>query len=531
MNKIQSFANAKEYQELFGYVEHGNGVKSRRNKILLALLKSKTVWAYCKEHDDWSLLAIKSMAELKTKLTKMIADSGVHQGLDYTIVLNTTTYKSAVYETDSYRGIPEDGSIGFVRYINHDNNDGVFKMRAGRFYSKLIDETNIGQALPQQVKTWLCEEFSLDWQVYIAGTLPNYTLLVDHDFAEIYSGEACSPGMNSCMIDRGFHNFYRDSVKAKAARLVQDDDGIILARCVIFTEVLDEEEKLWRLAERQYAKDQSDILKRALVDALIKAGEIDGYKQVGADCGSSRAFVDVDGNSLSHKKFRIECNLDWEDKLSYQDSFKYYNLDCNVAYNYTDSDHSYNLDSTAGQIEDDDEEMYYAEYQDRDAYEICDVYYHGSEITCDSDCMEDFEYFQDNYYHSEDDLTNCPECGARMLEPEYYRDELYYSELTEEYYCCQGCKEKAELQFKKDNWFYSALDSKYYENAEDLTTYNAWNSELNIYEPQNVCIDMVDVFVNCEILFRIGNELFDEINEQTLLPLDVEVEDEALIEA
>ena len=74
MNKIQSFANAKEYQELFGYVEHGNGVKNRRNKILLALLKSKSVWAYCREREEWSLLAIKSMAELKTKLTKMIAD-------------------------------------------------------------------------------------------------------------------------------------------------------------------------------------------------------------------------------------------------------------------------------------------------------------------------------------------------------------------------------------------------------------------------------------------------------------------------
>ena len=91
--------------------------------------------------------------------------------------------------------------------------------------------------------------------------------------------------------------------------------------------------------------------------------------------------------------------------------------------------------------------------------------------------------------------------------------------------------EKAELQYKKDNWFYSALDSKYYENAEDLTTYNAWNSELNIYEPQNVCIEMIEVYINCEILFRIGDELYDEINEQTELPLDVEVEDEALIEA
>ena len=530
MNKIQSFKNAQEFQELFGITEHGNGVKSRRNKILLALLKSKSVWAYCRERDDWSLLAIKCMPEMKATLTKMIADAGVHQGLEYTVVLNGATFHSDTYETDAYNGVPEDGSIAFVRYINHDNNDGVFKMRAGRFYSKLIDEINIGQALPQQVKTWLCEEFSQDWQVYIAGTLPNYTLIVDHDFAEIYSGEACAPGMNSCMIDRGFHTFYRDSVKAKAARLV-DEDGIILARCIIFTEVFDEEEKLWRLAERQYAKDQSDILKRALVDSLIKAGEIDGYKQVGADCGSSRAFVDVDGNSLSHKKFRIECNLDWGQKLSYQDSFKYFSLDNCVAYNFTDVDYSYNLDSTNGELEDDDEEMYYAEYQDRDAYEITDVFYHGSEITCDSDCMEDFEYFQDNYYHSEDDLTNCPECDSRMLEPEYYRDEIFYSELTEEYYCCQGCKDKAELKFKQENWHYCDFDQKFYEQDDILTTYNAWNEELGLYETKTVNIEMVEVYVNCEILFRIGNELFDEINEQTLLPLNVEVEEEALIEA
>ena len=529
MNKIQSFKNAQEFQELFGIQEHGNGVKNRRNKILLALLKSKTVWAYCRERDDWSLLAIKSMPEMKTTLTKMIADAGVHQGLEYTVVLNGVTYHSNTYESDVYKGVPEDGSIAFVRYINHDNNDGVFKMRAGRFYSKLIDETNIGQALPQQVKTWLCEEFSQDWQVYIAGTLPNYTLIVDHDFAEIYSGEACAPGMNSCMIDRGFHNFYRDSVKAKAARLVQDDDGIILARCVIFTDVLDEEDKVWRLAERQYAKDQSDILKRALVDALIKAGEIDGFKQVGADCGSSRAFVDIEGNPLSHKKFRIECNLDWEDSLSYQDSFKYYSLDRNVAYNYTDSDYSYNLDTTNGQLED-DEEMFYAEYQDRDAYEVTDVFYHGSEITCDSDDLSDFIYWSDNYYH-EDDLSECPECSNRMLSEEFYRDELFYSELTEEYYCCQGCKEKAELQYKKDNWHYCDFDQKFYEQDDILTTYNAWNEDLGKYETKTVNIDMVEVYVNCEILFRIGNELYDEINEQTELPLDVEVEEEALIEA
>ncbi len=365
--------------------------------------------------------------------------------------------------------------------------------------------------------------------MYISGTLPNFTLLVDHDFAEIYSGEACAPGMNSCMIDRGFHNFYRDSVKAKAARLI-DEDGIILARCVIFTEVHDEDDKIWRLAERQYAKDQSDILKRALVDALIKAGEIDGFKQVGADCGSSRAFVDVEGNSLSHKKFRIECNLDWEDSLSYQDSFKYYSLDRNVAFNFFDADYSYNLDTTNGQLEDEDSETYYAEFQDYDCESITDVFFHGSEITCDSDDLSEFTYWSDNYYHTEDDLDECPECGGTMLSPEYYRDELFYSELTEEYYCCQGCKEKAELQYKKDNWFYCDFDQKFYEQDDILTTFNAWNEDKGVYETKTVNIDMIDVYVNCEILFRIGDQLYDEINEQTELPL-VEVEEEALIEA
>ena len=145
--------------------------------------------------------------------------------------------------------------------------------------------------------------------------------------------------------------------------------------------------------------------------------------------------------------------------------------------------------------------------------------------------MEDFEFFQDAYYHSEDDLTNCPECDSRMLEPEYYRDELFYSELTEEYYCCQGCKENAELQYKKDNWHYCDFDQKFYQSDDALTCYNAWNEDLGKYETKTVNIDMVEVYINCEILFRIGDELYDEINEQQSLPLDVEVEEEALIEA
>ena len=175
--------------------------------------------------------------------------------------------------------------------------------------------------------------------------------------------------------------------------------------------------------------------------------------------------------------------------------------------------------------------MYYAEYQDRDAYEITDVFYHGSEITCDSDCMEDFTYWNDNYYHTEDDLDDCPECGGTMLSPEYYADELFYSEITGEHYCCQKCKDAAELQFKKDNWHFCDFDQKYYEQDDILSTFNAWNEELGMYETKTVNIEMVELYINCEILFRIGDQLYDEINEQTELPLDVEVKEEALIDA
>lgn len=49
MYRIKSFSNAQEFQELFGVQEHGNGVKSRRNRILLALLKHKPLWSWCRD--------------------------------------------------------------------------------------------------------------------------------------------------------------------------------------------------------------------------------------------------------------------------------------------------------------------------------------------------------------------------------------------------------------------------------------------------------------------------------------------------
>lgn len=38
---IKSFKNYDEFKKIFAIVEHGNGVKSRKNKILLAWLKDR----------------------------------------------------------------------------------------------------------------------------------------------------------------------------------------------------------------------------------------------------------------------------------------------------------------------------------------------------------------------------------------------------------------------------------------------------------------------------------------------------------
>lgn len=457
MYRIKSFSNAQEFQELFGVQEHGNGVKSRKNKILLSFLKAKPVWQWCRESGHWELLGIKSMAELKKTLIDTIAYLGINQGLEHKVELNSMTFRSGIYSTDDFKGIPEDGSCNYVRYVNHSNNNGVFKMRAGRFFGKIISETTLGQALPEQVTTWLCEEFAADWEIYMSGSLPEFTLHVDDDFRRIYNSEDCADDFGSCMEDKGFYSFYEDSVSAKASYLT-NKEGLVIARCIIFTDVYDDEGNKYVLAERQYSVGGQDLLKRVLIEQLKKTDliKIDGYKQIGSGCSDVRMFVNVNGESLSDKRFEINCDLEWDSALSYMDSFRYYNMSERKAYNHTCKHYDYTLDTTCGSLDnaecddDDEEEMFYADYQDRDAYEIVDVMYHGVEITSDADCLEDFEYFQNMYYHIEDDLATCPECEERMLSPDYYSDELFYSSITKKHYCCEACRSKAEQRHKEE---------------------------------------------------------------------------------
>ena len=70
------FKNYEEFKDMFGIVKHGNGVCSRKNKILLAYIRNKRLLHEAIGTNNYTLLHISSMAELKKTITRTIIISG-----------------------------------------------------------------------------------------------------------------------------------------------------------------------------------------------------------------------------------------------------------------------------------------------------------------------------------------------------------------------------------------------------------------------------------------------------------------------
>lgn len=466
-----NFNNYEEFKDLFGLVKHGNGNKNRKNKILLSFIKNRK--------------------------------------LSYVVDLMGKRYYSSVYSTDRNKGLCEDGDTRAVRYINMENGERVFKMKAGKFYRAIVLQTEFGKLLPEQVLNYLCEEFASDWQVYTMGQLPKNKLYVNKEFHKIYSSECCEGNFGSCMVDKDQSCFYEIAVKASAAYL-ENEDGMIIARCIIFNEVRDQDGKIWRLAERQYSSEGNEILKRALIEALISGDYIDGYKKVGAGCGDARAFVDINERSLSDRKFSIECELDWEDTLSYQDSFKWYDMSSMKADNYGAGD----LDLGTTDYSLNDSQRDYDDYHGYYCNETTSVFVGGVEYCCNLEDLGDFIWVEsENEYHHKDDVQKCPECGKYFV-----TSAGRYSEVTEETYCDNECLDDAESTYKRENWYYSDYDEEYYKNEDDITYFYEWNSGLGEYERKSISEKSADELWEKGTLHRFGNDLFDLIDDEFNLP-------------
>lgn len=477
---IKSFKNYDEFKQLFGVVKHGNGVVSRKNKILLACLKDRKLfhwWLGFKEwcdrtgnkclYEDYDYLRATNMDDLKT-FAKHMVSSLVYNDPDNEDTLYCTHFDnnfryilcSTTLRLDSLNGICTDGDSKSIRYENIERGR-IFKMKAGKFITRCIEECRIPREyMPEQLKRWIGEEFARDWQVYAEQRVSNdYNLHVDDDFKAIYDSDRCLGDFGSCMTDKGHHTFYRDAIKAKAA-YITDEDDMIVARCIVYTDVWDENNNHYRLAERQYSSGQDDVLKQILVDKLIKAGEIDGYKRVGASCHDNRNFVRNNGESMHDLSLYIECNLEHNDVLSYQDSFVYYDYNDNTSCNNSSAHYDYELDSTDENFELDgnysdwneciipEGDSVYDDYYEDWMYsgQSEDAIYHGRRIQINGSHASgdyrwnwsDYEdaYLLDDeccYVEKEDDYRLLEDCEEDIDGEYQLRDDCEWSDYHDEY--------------------------------------------------------------------------------------------------
>ena len=294
-------------------------------------------------------------------------------------------------------------------------------------------------------------------------------------------------------------------MEAKAAYLT-DTDGTIVARAIIFTKVYTTDGKTIRLCERQYAKSCSDVLKRTLVNKLIEAGAIDGYKAIGAGCHEERAFVRIDGTPFEGEDsiFSIDCHIDRsEDWVSYQDSFKYYDEYRGKAHNDEEDSYDYTLTMTNGLLDPE-----YDEWDHEDVREVFYAYRDGEGYNVSVDNRDDYVELNGDWYY-EGDVIECSECGDLFPNPDIYGSHHgEWSELTEEWYDCESCKEQAEQDYKEANWYYSEYDEEYYEDEEDVISALKWNPNRMEWEKTTISRESLDDLLSSGEAHRINGQFY-----------------------
>lgn len=480
---IKSFKNYDEFKKIFATVEHGNGVKSRKNKILLAWLKDRKFlhqWLQWREKfgredffrkaEGFCYLKAKNMnetwiaaREIMSSLAPCLNRKLYDRDSRYCRLAGWVMYHNTLF-LDECEGLCADGDTKSVRYVNTERDNRVFKMKAGKFVTACLEDLPCTNILPEQVKRWIGEEFAREWQAHAEKKIGDRNDLTLHvgsdikDFRRIYDDSEYSGDFHSCMAGEDQYEFYRYAVDASAACLTNKNDYIV-ARCVIFNDVRDEDGKTWRLAERQYSADQDNVLKQILVNKLIDEGLIDGYKRVGVDCHDNRNFVANNGDSLADKRFRIDCSLNEDDTLSYQDSFVYYNRNEHVAYNYDTCTYTDELNVTDGTFHPDHSDEEYSYYEEewideddavRDDYHedwmhsenAVEALYHGRSIKVHYDRTEYFTWSDryDMYLFDDDCVTDANgedilrDDAITAVDGEYYHeDDVRYSGILDEY--------------------------------------------------------------------------------------------------
>ena len=495
------FKNYEEFKAQFGTRTGNNGKEIRSNGILLSFLKHEM---RCGRICNLEVSSVNEMCYVMLRpISKNIHGDELANGM---------RIYHPEYSLDTYKGVCEDGDSRCIRYVRKDNGK-VFKMKAGKFFRKLLEYEGITERYCEQAVIYLCEKFAEDWRVLMENDYGcGLRLHVDDNFAKIYNSRNCKGSFNSCMTDKGHHEFYEYSVEAKAAYLTDHED-LIVARCIIFTEVYEQgSDSIYRLAERQYATDQDNVLKRILVDKLIAGGHIDGYKQVGVDCHNSRAFVLNDGTSMKDKRLYIKCRLENGDTLSYQDSFKGFDRDCMEADNYNSG--YFDLATTDSTYHEGSEwDEYHEEWCDevttayvwrshRDRYE--EVYVNVDRLDEFYHCEADGEYY---------DVANYSRYCCDYIP----YGESVYSEYLDDYLWAEDssyCEEMDsylpdnDYDYYFDRWKEDNLEWDEYNEEYVEETVSAYVWDGTEYERKNVGKDYVEFN-----FYEYEGEWYNELNE------------------
>lgn len=507
---IFPFKNYEEFKELFGFTEHGNGVKSRKNRILLSYLKQPELLKKVRETGDYSLVNIRSMAELRQVMLDHIQQSGKDDAaLPYEMQLKNYSFWSDKYRTDGKKGVTLDGDTRAIRYINMESNHD-YKMKCGKMFNHLINATEFGRSLPVQVITFLCEELTMEWCSHNA-LFNGMELHIDEDFERIYDSDYCKGDFHSCMVDKGHDSFYSDHVKGCKAAYLQNEEGMIIARAIIFT-AYDDSGKEYKVCERQYSTDCDDVLKRMLVDRLIMEGAISLFKKIGAGCSDANAFVGINGEDMSHLKLYIELDHFYSySTCSYQDSFKWVSFHKQRAYNHSDYVYDDMIDITDETLDDyhgesdDDEYDSYDDWHEYGCNETVVAYHNGHMYHVDVDNLDDFQEIDGTYYHI-DNCCPCEKCGRWIL-----KEDATYNSDAEAYFCNSEC----EAKYIKDNFFYAEYDDDYFHHQEDITTIQTWDEETQNFKEITISCMSRDWLIREGKAFG-GNGLWFISNDQFL---------------
>ena len=138
----------------------------------------------------------------------------------------------------------------------------------------------------------------------------------------------------------------------------------------------------------------------------------------------------------------------------------------------------------------------------------------GHIITCDEERLDDFTWVEgeQRYVHN-NDVSDCEECGKA-----YITALGFYSELLDETFCCEGCRDKAENAYKEENWFWSEYDHKYFENEDEITELYRWNKGIKDYEAFTISKKTLATLVERKEAFIYEGDFYDTINKRTGKP-------------